>query len=354
MDPELQDERLDKGSTYVSHPKNLLGCALAALALPGLLTGCGDSRGGTTPVTNPLTNPDVILFGAGRATDASWHFYAMNPDGSGTVLVPGLSSLNAKLSQGITLNQDAAFAAVALASADGSVVERRLIRLSDGVAVYSVTTLNGQQPTVFSPNSAGGLLTVAGSPAPSDPYGIYTVSPDGTQKNRLYTLPAGPLPRGNGINEIINSPDGANIYFVMQTPQVDTAPINVLYKLGALASVPTVIADIGKPIRSLHTSRDGTKLAFVSVEQAFTSPNAAITPYTLNADGTGLTKGATITITGSFAPWDANIASRADGFHLLYAVMVNGVKQIFDVRPDGSGRTQITAGTTDSASPGSR
>ena len=326
------------------------------MALAGLLTGCGSSGDGTGLATSPLTNPDLVLFGSGRAADASWPFYAVNPDGSGTVPVPGLRSLNAKFSRGITLDQSGTFAALALGSATAAEVERRLVRLSDGATIFSATSADRQRPTVFSPTLRNGLLAVAGSPAPGDAYGIYTVSPDGTQKTRLYTLPVPAVAPAfaAGIREILSSPDGMTLYFVTQSLTVDTPPIDVLYRLAIGESAPTVIANIGQPIGSVHISSDGTKLAFVSVAPSFDLTSVAITPYTLNTDGSGLTKGAAIAMNEYVAPENATIASRADGFHLLYLASISGVKQVFDVRPDGTGRKQVTFNAADSATPGSR
>ena len=85
--------------------------SLAALALAVLLAGCGGSgNSGSSLFVDPLTNPDVVLLGSGRAADASWHFYAMNPDGSSVTPVSGLNSLDARLSRSVVVNQNATFA----------------------------------------------------------------------------------------------------------------------------------------------------------------------------------------------------------------------------------------------------
>ena len=125
----------------------------------------------------------------------------------------------------------------------------------------------------------------------------------------------------------------------------------MLYKLTA-GGTPVAVANINAPIYSVHTSRDGTKLAFLTYSEAADLSSLTFTPYTLNADGTGLTKGAATTtnndkvdpaVRGEVAPVNSSIASRADGFHVLYSDTKSGAAEIYDMRPDGSGLKQITS-----------
>ena len=335
--------------------KDHLSLSFAVLALAGLLSGCGGGSSPTSgPPPNPLTNPDAVLFGSGRAQDASWHFYAMNPDGSGVVRIAALNNLNARMSEGIAVNQSGTVANVTLdggfAVGGGPQIERRLVRLSDGVTLFELFTTRSAVPTVFAANSNGSRMALAGTPAPNDPYAIYLMAPDGTQKTRVYAIPS-----GTTISEIIFGPDDATLYFVALADNIDAQnPAGALYKLPMGAAAPTLLANLSAPIRSVHTSRDGTRLAFLSVVVAQDLLGATIAPVTLRADGLSLTRGATITIQGAFAVWDAAIASRADGFHILYATSIDGDKEIFDARLDGRGLAQVTFNAAGNATPGSR
>ena len=132
------------------------------------------------------------------------------------------------------------------------------------------------------------------------------------------------------------------------------APVGVLYKLRPGATTPTQVASIAGPITSVHTSRDGSRLAFLSVAQAPDLQSATIVPYTVNTDGSGMTQGATLAFDPSLHSWDATLASRADGFHVLYTAPVDGAAEVFDVRLDGSGKMQITFDAAGNNSPGSR
>ncbi|MCW3100026.1 MAG: hypothetical protein JWL77_5644 [Chthonomonadaceae bacterium] len=336
--------------------KYRIACSLAVAALAGPLTGCGGSSGTSGPggaAVDALTNPDHVLFGSGRAQDASWHFYAMNPDGSGVVPVSSLNSLNALLCEGVSLNQTGTFATLTFDDGSqpgpGPEVERRLVRLSDGATLLAVTMPTADPQTVFAVNSSGSQAAIAGSPASTDPYAIYLMAPDGTQKTRISAIPT-----GTTVSEISFAPDGTTLYFVALAGSAGAPFPAALYKLTLEASSPTLVANISVPLRSLHISRDGKQLAFVSVAEASDLHSATITPYALRTDGSGLTKGAAIAINEPFPVWNAVIASRADGFHLLYAISVDGAKEIFDVRTDGSGRTQITFNAAGNTGPGSR
>jgi len=330
--------------------------SLVVLALAGLLAGCGGSGSSSAPhdPTNPLTNPDVIIFGSGRSQDASWRFYAMNPDGSSVVRVTGLNSLNARLSQGVSLNQSGTFASVTLDAGvqpgPGPEVERQLVRLNDGTILFSALMSIFDPQTLFAANSSGSQIAILGSPAPADPYALYMLAPDGTRKTRVFTVPS-----DTDIRELLFAPDNRTLYFVALTAATTTAPaISSLYKLPIGAAAPTLLATIDAPIRSVHTSRDGSRLAFLQVTEAQNLQSATITPYTLNANGTGLSQGTPIPINAFLEPWDAVIASRADGFHILYAAPVDGANEIFDVLLNGSGKAQITSNAAGNASPGSR
>ena len=330
-------------------------CSLIVAALASLMAGCGSSSsmlGGAGTTIDALTNPDHILFGSGRAQDASWHFYAMNPDGSGVVPVTALNSLNAHLCQGVSLNQAGTFATLTFDAGaqpgPGPEVARLLVRLSDGATLLTVVNPTSDLQTVFAANVGGTQIAVAGSPAPTDPYAIYLTAPDGTQKTRISAVPA-----GTSVSEIVFAPDGTTLYFVALAVSGAPFPASI-YKLSLEASSPTLVANIGVPIHSLHIHRDGTQLAFVSVAPAADLRGATVTPYALRTNGSGLTPGAVVAIDEPLPVWNTAIASRSDGFHLLYVASVYGAKEIFDVRSDGSGRTQITFNAAGNASPGSR
>jgi len=328
----------------------------ALLMLAGFLAGCGGS--GSNPASNtpgnPLTNPDAVLFASGRAPDASWHFYAMNPDGSNVVLVPTLNRWNASRNEGIAVNQSGTFAGLTfdlgVQPGPGPSVTRHLVRLSDGATLFSGFMSRVGPQTLFAANSSGSQIAFLGSPIGTDPYALYLVAPDGTQKTRIYDVPA-----VAPITEILFAPDDRTLYFAALISGINPlAPVGVLYRLPRGATTPIQVASVEGPITSVHTSRDGSRLAFLQVTQAADSQSATIVPYTVNANGSGLTQGATIAVAASLNPWDAAIASRADGFHVLYVAPVDGANEIFDVRLDGSARTQITFNAAGNDSPGSR
>lgn len=337
----------------------------ATLLLAGFLAGCGGGDASSAPPlqtlpgggntggngsVNPLTNPDVVLFASGRTPDGSERFYAMNPDGSGVTPVAALSAFNAALGQGLTLNQSGTFASMAFDSGTNSSIERRLVRLNDGATVLTFNTRYTSPQTVFAANSKGTKAAVAGSPTATDPYAIYLMNPDGTQKTQAAALPA-----GTSVSEITFAPDDQTLYFI-GFPDTSTAFAGngTLYKLAPGATAPVSIANVNTQISSLHTSRDGTKLAFMSILTASDFKSTAFTPYTLNADSTGLAKGVTTTL-NEFVPfWDAVIASRTDGFHVLYVSSSDGARELFDMRPDGTQLKQITFNAAGNSIPGSR
>lgn len=326
----------------------------------GLLAGCGGSGGTVTPAVNPLTNPDVVVFASGRAADGNWHFYAMNPDGSGVIPLPGNQYLgdSAKYIEGIALNQTGTFLTYTISGIVGS--DRFLTRLSDGSQVYH--QFGASQADSLAANSNGTRLAIAGIPSATDPYAIYLMNPDGTQKTQVATLPA-----ATAVSEITFAPDDQTLYYVTSAilPHFEVGN-GILYRMTS-GGTPVAIVNNSVPIASLHTSRDGTKLAFISYVETADQSSITFTAYTVHSDGTGLTKGATTTLTGNpdvsggvpavngaVAPWNISIASRADGFHVLYRNTVNGVDELFDMRPDGSGLKQITFNAGGNAIPGSR
>ena len=332
----------------------------------GLLTGCGGGSGafspglngvqatqqqqtGGTTAANPLTNPDIVIFASARSADQAWHYYAMNPDGSGLVQLTQLTA-NARLGEGIQLNQTGTYGVFAFDYATGGGTERTLYRLSDGKAFTDIITTFGRVNTVLAANSTGSKVAVGGAPTAGDPNALYVMNLDGTQKTALYTPPA-----GSTFNEVSYAPDDQTLYFVLQTPASGETPAAVtLYKLPAGASVPVVMANVGTGIQSVHTSRDGTKLAFISLVSAQDFSSATFAAYTLNADGTGLTKGVSTTQNNFVFPPDISIASRADGFHVLYVSRADGAQEIYDMRPDGTGLTQLTYNAAGNTLPGSR
>jgi len=331
----------------------LAGCGgSGSAAAPGgnTTSGNGTNAGGATSAANPLTNPDLILFASARTPDSSTRFYAMNPDGSRVTPVASLSKFNARLSQGVSLNQSGTFAVLAFDFGTGSAIQRQLIRLSDGAALLTFTAPYINPQTVFAANSTGTKVAVGGSPTSTDAYGIYFMNPDGTQKTQLYALPA-----GSSISEITLAPDDQTIYYIAYPTTITSFAGNgTLYKLAPGATVPIALAHVDAPIYSLHTSRDGTKLAFVSLVETDGNQSGVFTPYTLNADGTNLVKGSTTSVSGFVAPWNVVIASRTDGFHVLYVSSADGAQEIYDMRPDGTGLTQISFNAAGSNSPGSR
>ena len=318
---------------------------------PGNNNAAGGTNTGNIAATDPLTNPDLILFASGRAQDQTWQYYAMNPDGSGVKAVSGLSGLNARLGEGLAVNQTGTFASLAFDYATGGGTERILVRLSDGKKLLDFIQTSGTLPTVFAANSSGAQVAVAGKPTPGDAYAIYLMAPDGTQKSLIYTPPA-----GSAITEILFAPNDQTLYFVLiPTGAANlTAQNAVLYQIAASGGAPVKLADISAPITSIHTSRDGTKLAFISLVGAPDFQSAVFTPYTLNADGTGLTKGAVTTLSGFVAYWNVVLAGRPDGFHVLYVSNADGAAEIYDMRPDGTGLTQITFNAAGNSIPGSR
>jgi Tol biopolymer transport system component len=347
-------------------PARLIPALLLSAALASALAGCGGSSGaagpgnttsgtgtntgGTTSAANPLTNPDLILFASARTPDSSTRFYAMNPDGSRVTPVASLSKFNARLSEGASLNQSGTFAVLAFDFNTGGGILRQLVKLSDGSTLLQIITSSLSPQTVFAANSTGTKVAVGGSPTSTDAYGIYLMNPDGTQKTQVYALPA-----GNAISEITLAPDDQTIYFVaFPTTNISFAGNGTLFKLAPGATAPIALANVDAPIYSLHTSRDGTKLAFVSVVEAADNQSGIFTPYTLNADGTNLVKGSATPLGGFVAPWNVVIASRTDGFHVLYVSSADGAQEIYDMRPDGTGLTQISFNASGSNNPGSR
>jgi Tol biopolymer transport system component len=324
---------------------------IPSLVLAALLAGCGggsnnvvSTSGGTA--TSALQNPDHILFASGRAEDETWQFYVMNPDGSDVTAVTSLQKYDARLCEGIAFNRTGADATIAFDYGTGAGTERMLFRLSDGTKLLDIISTFDTGTTVFAANSTGSKVAVAGSPAAADPQGIYVMNPDGSQKTKVYALPA-----GGTASEITFGPDDQTLYYVF-TPAGAAAP--TLYKLAQGAATPTPLLAPGVPIQSVHFSQDGSKIAFVSVVVAVDNSKTSITAYTLNADGSGLTKGVTTTLTGIFFAPDISIASRADGFHVLYVSKQDGSEEIYDMHPDGTAVTQLTYNAAGNTTPGGR
>jgi len=319
------------------------------------LAGCGGSGGTVAPAVNPLTNPDVIVFASGRAADAAWHFYAMNPDGSGVTQLPGSLGTSATYIEGVSLNQTGTYFTTTISALAGS--DCYLTRLSDNTSVSHLR--NGS----LAANSNGTQLAFAGVPAASDPYAIYLLNPAGTQKTQVAPLPAADGP----VTEITFAPDDKTLYYVTAPAFPNSQAGNgILYRLTS-GGTPVAIVNNGIPIASVHTSRDGKRLAFVSSVETADQSSITFTAYTLNSDGTGLTKGATTTVIGNpgingsvpptggaVSPLNISMASRADGFHVLYMNTVNGIEELFDMHPDGSGLKQITFNAGGNAIPASR
>lgn len=329
-----------------------------ALLLAGFLAGCGSSNSSVAPAVNALTNPDRILFASGRTATAAWSFFAMNPDGSGVVPMPTLDAVegsDARYVVGLAVNQSGALVTLTVLGATGAV--HNLVRLSDGAVLYGASALRGRN---FAANSGGTQIAFAGSPADSDPYAIYLLNPDGTNQTLAAAVPAGSF-----VSEIAFAPDDKTLYYVVVSsgPGIPIDPGATLAK-GALTklspgAVPVVVANVDAQIQSVHTSQDGTQLAFISYAQAADLSSVTFTPYTLKADGTGIAKGAVTTLAeplapGVVSPLNVGIASRADGFHVLYVSPVAGIEQLFDMRPNGSGLQQITSNAGGSAVPGTR
>ena len=189
--------------------------------------------------------------------------------------------------RGIAVNQTGTLVTLTIDNVNMAVT-RSLIRLSDGATLYgtNLTLPLGN----FAANSNGSQLAVAGQPVSTDPFAIYLMKPDGTQKMQVAAIPTGTY-----VSEITFAPDDQTLYFVAAAPlNLFHVGNGVLYKLTA-GGTPVAVANINAPIYSVHTSRDGTKLAFLTYSEAADLSSLTFTPYTLNADGTGLAKGAATT-----------------------------------------------------------
>ena len=180
----------------------------AVLLLMVLLAGCGGSSGTSTPTVNLLTNPDVVLFASGRAANATWSFYAMNPDGSGVTPVSALGSLGTSAAsvRGIAVNQTGTLVTLTIEQRQHGChtfpdpPERRCnaVRHQSDPAVRK---LRGEleRVAVGSRRSAGFY----------DPFAIYLMKPDGTQKMQVAAIPTGTY-----VSEITFAPDDQTLYLL--------------------------------------------------------------------------------------------------------------------------------------------
>lgn len=146
---------------------------------------------------------------------------------------------------------------------------------------------------------------------------MFTMNADGTGQTRLTFNNAYD---GEGVW----SPDGTRIAFVHEVP--GTSPYQ-LYIMDADGSNPIHLVEPANNPNRPAWSPDGTKLAF--------SVNESWQVYIVNSDGTGL------------APVDGVIGTEVswspDGELIAFAgVGLNGKTDIFVVKPDGTGLTNLT------------
>jgi Tol biopolymer transport system component len=170
---------------------------------------------------------------------------------------------------------------------------------------------------------------------------MYIMNADGTDQTRLTSVP-------EGASEVAWSPDGTKIAFVDATTVCDPIP-----ELGCFAQIYTINTD-GTGLKRLTTNRpdgaytkniepnwspDGGKIAFVSDRDdrgvgPYLNPGEI---YTMNADGSGLTR-----LTNSPTILDFSPAWSPDGQKIAFTSFRDGTFQVYTMNTDGSQPTELT------------
>lgn len=200
-------------------------------------------------------------------------------------------------------------------------MSRKLILLLALVACLALPLghLAAQDDTPLATAAAGRLLynglsenTIEPTYSPQE---IFTINADGTSRTRLTF-------NGYYDGEASWSPDGTRIAFVAATDY----PYQ-LYVMNADGSNPVHLVDPADDPSRPTWSPDGTKLAF--------TVNGSGQLYIVNSDGTGLV--AVEGVSGTEPSWSP------DGQLIAFAALgVNNRYDIFVVKPDGTGLTNLT------------
>jgi Tol biopolymer transport system component len=220
-------------------------------------------------------------------------------------------------------------------SADGSKIVFASNR-DNNMEIYSMNA-DGSGATRLTSNSAQDIFP--------------TWAPDGTRiaftsnrsgSSRIYTMNAD----GSGVTELTNvggydwkptwSPDGTRIAF-----QSIAFSDFEIYTVGADGTGLTQVTNnTSIDDTDPDWSPDGTELAFASARDdpnpTTCEPFCVFEVYTMNADGTGVTRLTHSPASGANPTWSP------DGTRIAFYTARDGRLEIYTMNPDGSGQTRVT------------
>lgn len=196
---------------------------VTALFGAAVLSGCGDGASPYIPVggspvvspsggTNPLTNPQKILFASARTPDQTTRLYAMNPDGSNVTLVPGLGTqYNFRLLGDIKISRNGQKILMSFDYGTGTGLQPILAN-ADGTGVVDLLPVLSYTGSGYSLNSDGSkIVYVRGSFVSGATPGIPICNADGSgDAVRL----------GSTTSTLVYpvfAPDDQTLYFVSST-----------------------------------------------------------------------------------------------------------------------------------------
>lgn len=311
-----------------------------SLAVVAFIAACGDEASRPAPTApsgapalavNNGANNRRILFQSNRYDPSGMEIFSMNPDGSGLTRLtsgPGNDAEPAWSPDGkrvafVSTRHEQAGAEIYVMNADGTGVTR--LTNSVGWDLEPTWSKDGKRIAFASTRDAADPTSI--DPGDTD---IYVMNADGSGVTRLTSTP--------GVDSDPSwSADGKQIAFVSGRDfLVPTLPHIELYVMNIDGSQVSRITYENGSAAHPSWAPGGKQIAFDLQAQA--DPlNIAV--YTVNADGTGLTR----LTNGNAFGGDLEPSWSPDGKQLAFVSVRDGIAEIYRMNADGTGQTRLTS-----------